>query len=190
MKIKYLKRTQFFGDYQACRVIWITTLKGELLVKFTITDGEGKHLYTIMEPPESDTFDLSNNVLSLEHLEEIRDLLKANNPDIEWDITDEEEVIFMLGFFGECLARRHWLARDSKKDEDVIADYIFDASDKIVKGECFQTDYFKKEATEGEIIENYLLPKLLAREEVDTIVLNIARAGQVNSYSIVIQENE
>lgn len=141
---KIFKANAIFGDYQACRVIWITTLKGELLVKFTITDGEGKHLYTIMEPPESDTFDLSNNVLSLEQLEEIRDLLKANNPEIEWDITDEEEVIFMLGFFGECLARRHWLARDSKKNEDVIADYIFDASDKIVKGECFQTDYFKK----------------------------------------------
>lgn len=190
MKIKYLKRPQRYGDYQASRVIWITTLNDELLVKFSILDKDGNLLYKITEPPESEDFALSDCVLSTEQLEEIKLLLGENDPDFEWNLSDEEEVVFMLGFFGESLARRHWLARDSKKDTGVIVDYIFDSSEKTSKGEFFQIDYFEKGITEDEVIENFLLPKLIEREELDTVMVNIAEAGVVTSYRVTIQGTE
>lgn len=58
VKIKYFKQQQIYGDYQASRVIWITTLKNELLIKFNILDKYGNMLYQISEHPESETFDL------------------------------------------------------------------------------------------------------------------------------------
>ena len=190
MKIKYLKRPQSYGNYQANRVIWIVTLKNELLIKFNIIDEFGNLLYKITEPPETENYEMSEYALSAEQLTEIKNLSDENNHDFEWDLDDEEEIVFMLGNFGEILARRNWLARDSEKDDQVIVDYIFDSSKEVLKNEFFQVDFFAKGITEDEVIENFLLPKLIEREEMDTVIVNIAEGGVVDSYRVTIQEHE
>lgn len=190
MKIKYLKKRQEFGDYQASRVIWITTLKEELLIKFNILDKAGNLMYQISEQPESDTYELYENTLSVEQLQEIAGLLQENIPDIEWDITDEEELALMLGYFGECLARMQWLGRESKKDNDIIVDFIFDSTEKAIKDEISQTEYVETGTTEDEVIEQFLLPRLIEREEMNRVFVNIAEAGVVNSYLVTIQADE
>lgn len=190
VKIKYFKQQQIYGDYQASRVIWITTLKNELLIKFNILDKYGNMLYQISEYPESETFDLTENMLTQEQLAEIAGLLRENVSDIEWDLTDEEDIALMLGYFGECLARRYWLARDSRKDADIIVDFIFDSSVETLRNEITQTKYMAKGTTEKEIIEKFLFPKLMEREEMDRVFVTIAEAGLVNSYLVTIQSEK
>lgn len=186
MRVKYQKRRQLFGEYQASHVIWINTLKDEVLIKFNILDQTGNLLYKIMEPPESDNYELTQADISVEQINEIQQLLMKNDPDFDWQY--DADVALILGSFGESLARRHWLIRDSKKESDVIVDYIFESDAEHATEEIFQTDYFEKGITEDEVIEQYLLPKMIERKDVDTVQVNIAEAGVVNSYRVTIQE--
>ncbi|MBO0452263.1 MULTISPECIES: hypothetical protein [Enterococcus] len=190
MKIKYLKRLQSFGGYQASRVIWITTLKDELLMKFNILDKDGILLYQISERPEYEEVDLIDYSLSNVHLKEIGNFFKEDFPEIEYDWDDQEEKTIILGYFGEFLARRHWLARDSKKCDDIIVDFTFSSSTGESGESASKVEYIVKGTTEDEIIENILLPRLMERERLDRIFVNIAEAGAVNSYLITVQEDK
>lgn len=194
MKIKYLKREQSFGEYQARRIVWIHTLKGELLLKSEIIDKAGNLLYRITELPESDYYEISDNVLTLEEMKDIAELLRQSDLDKNWqeeiDFDDEEDLAFVLGSFGEDVATRDSLIRKSRKTDEVIVEYIFDSSKGIGDEEVFETVHFKPEVTEDLLIEDYLLPMLLEREELDAIRVKIARAGVVNCYLVTILEDE
>lgn len=190
MKIKYLKKLQFYDDYHASRVIWIRTLKKELLFKCSILGQTENVVYKVTDQTEDKPYIITENVLTREEIKRINDLLTHNYRDFEWDYEDEEGIDGMLGFFGEILARRHWLERDSSKMDGVIADYIFDSSEEINYEELTKTAFFKKEATEDEIIERYLLPELVERETLDMMQVHIARGGRVNSYLVTIQGYE
>ena len=72
----------------------------------------------------------------------------------------------------------------------MIVEYIFDSSKGIGDEEVFETVHFKPEVTEDLLIEDYLLPMLLEREELDAIRVKIARAGVVNCYLVTILEDE
>ncbi|MGG5373148.1 hypothetical protein [Enterococcus sp. AZ196] len=192
MNRKYLKRKQSFGDYQAARVVWVHTREDETLLKADILDKTGKVVYKITEPPQSELYEISANALTFEQLEEITHLLRTSDLERNWeeeiDYDDEEDIAFVLGFFGECVASRHSLMRESRKTEDVIVEYTFDSSEDYTGDEICKTDYLKKEATEDDLIEEYLLPKLLEQEGMDTLRVHIAAAGVVNSYLVTIQE--
>ena len=188
MKIKYTKKQLDFGEYRAGRVIWIRTLKGESLVKLNVLDKDGVILYRITEPPESDSYEIEQKYLTVKHLEVIEDFIKEYEPEFECE--DEDDVTFMLGEFGNQLARCHWLARDSKKTKKMMVDYYLYPTDICAGEGAFHTDYLDSGLTIDEVLEKHLLPKMIEANALNKFDVTIAEAGEVSSYQVTIEEVE
>lgn len=194
MKIKCVKNKHPFGEYRATRVVWITTLDNQLLLECDVVDKEGNILYRILELPDEEEFEIFDNDLTVEELKEITAFIMEGDGELEeewqdyFDYENEKDMSIVLGYFSYRLATCHSLARESNKTEDVIIKFGFDSS-KGLDGENFsETVHFKKDVTEDYVIEDYLLPKLLEREDCDRFRVYIAKAGVVNSYLVTIQE--
>jgi len=188
VKIKYLLKQLDYGEYQAGRVIWIRTLKDELLIKLNVLDKDGVILYRITEPPESDSYEIEQKYLTAKHLEVIEDFIKGYEPEFECE--DEDDITLMLGEFGNQLARRHWLARDSKKTKKMMVDYYLYSTNDYNEERLSRTDYLDSSLTMDEVIEKHLLPKMIEADALNKIDVTIAEAGEVNSYQVMIEEVE
>lgn len=193
MKIKYVKNKHPFGEYRATRVVWITTLDNQLLFKCDVVDREGNILYRVSELPEEEEFEISGNDLTVEELKEITALMMKGDGELEEDwegysYKNEECKAIVLGYFAYRLATCHSLARKSNKTEDVIIEFGFNSSKDADVEHFFDKAQFKKDVSEDYVIEDYLLPRLLEREEYDLFRVYIAKSGVVNSYLVKLQE--
>lgn len=186
MKIKYTKKPLDFGEYRAGRVIWIRTLKGESLVKLNVLDKDGVLLYRVTELPGDTTYEIEEGYLTLKHLETIKDLISQNYPD--FDREDEDEVDFMLGDFGRKLACYQWLAKDSKKSQQMIVDSVLYSTNDYIEEETFQTNYFEKGLTHDEVIKKYMAPKLIENRTFNALEVTISESGNVSNYQVTIEE--
>ena len=188
MKVKYTKILQTHGEYRASRIIWITTLKKEELIKFDVVDSKGNLLYQITEPPEYDRFTISKyGDLTEERLQEIKELMVANDPDYEWAVDTEEEATFLLANFGRDLVCCQFLARESRGCEDAIVYYSFDSSEEKLEKLFLETLFFKLNESDEKIIKRSLLPKLLKCKNMDRIDVVIARNGMSHKYLVMLQ---
>lgn len=186
MKIKYTKKQLDFGEYRAGRVIWIRTLKDELLIKLNVLDKDGVILYRITELPGDTTYEIEEGYLTLEHLETIKDLISQNYPD--FDREDEDEVDFMLGDFGRQIACCQWLAQDSKKSQQMIVDSVLYSTNDYIEDEAFQTNYFEKGLTHDELLKKYMAPKLIENSTFNALEVTISESGIVSNYQVTIEE--
>lgn len=117
MTINYEKIQQSYGNYRTARVIWITTVKDEHLLKCDVLDKDGTLLYRVIEPPESDNYELADEgKLTKDQVLEIGRLMETNNPLYEWDQEDMEDTILMLGSFGKEMSIQQWMAKTSFKN--------------------------------------------------------------------------
>ncbi|AXG40129.1 MAG: hypothetical protein L0M04_06695 [Enterococcus sp.] len=187
MTINYEKIQQSYGNYRTARVIWITTLKDEHLLKCDVLDKDGTLLYRVIEPPESDNYELADEgKLTKDQVLEIGRLMETNNPLYEWDQEDMEDTILMLGSFGKEMSIQQWMAKTSFKNQETMLTYVVYSGESLEESQPY-IEHLDKKLTEDEIIEQHLLQKIQQDEEIGSMEVTIARSGMVSSYFLTFE---
>ncbi|MGO3792334.1 MAG: hypothetical protein ACTJG1_12860, partial [Enterococcus gilvus] len=176
-----------YGNYRTARVIWITTLKDEHLLKCDVLDKDVTLLYRVIEPPESDNYELADEgKLTKDQVLEIGRLMETNNPLYEWDQEDMEDTILMLGSFGKEMSIQQWMAKTSFKNQETMLTYVVYSGESLEESQPY-IEHLDKKLTEDEIIEQHLLQKIQQDEEIGSMEVTIARSGMVSSYFLTFE---
>ncbi|MBO0452254.1 hypothetical protein [Candidatus Enterococcus murrayae] len=187
MKVTYEKEPIDFCDYHAERVIHITTLAGEELIKFNLLDKDRNHLCTVTEKPDNAPIEVSEDNLTSEEIKEIAGVLNEMYPEVEWEEEDLEDTLWV---FGLQITRNESLLEYSRRFDTQVVQYDFTSTDEVLEDdeEVCELEFFEEHLTDAVIIENILIPKILEYDGLDTIILKIIQGGILRCYRLMIKK--
>ncbi|MGM0168775.1 hypothetical protein IGI39_004530 [Enterococcus sp. AZ135] len=195
MTVEYKKTQLSFGGYRPERVIWITLLNGQRVVKFNLLDQAGNVLYRIEEKNDGAEViesKITYGSLTEDQKEDIQQILAKNKPHYSWD---EEEIEDALRYFGYEIARLDSLVRNARKHNEILVNYdIYSSYEEDEEGNKIENlcgiDHHEVGTITRAEIENGLVQKLLKHKEWDTIEMKIIENGQLDNYLLEFEDRD
>lgn len=173
-----------YGQYRVGRVIWITTLKDETLVKCDVLDLAGNVLYRVKELPGDLPRAIIREGITQEQIEDIQSILDQAEMYFDWYDGDIDGT---LSYFGCMLARIESLREYSMDSKMSAVSYdVYSSIDDIEP--VSEMEFYEDETLTREELEKQLVLKLLAHDEVlDTIEMKFSKNGTVSAYRLVLE---
>lgn len=175
------KELLHYGEYRVGRVILITTLKGEMTLKFNVLNKAGDILYKFRQNMEEDNFEVVVESITSNEIGDIQQIFSKNQA--EWGECSLEDT---LGIFGLELVDNSEMIKYGQNDNDTVISYSFHSSIEKTGAAANNIEFFEEGTSEQDIIGDYLMPKLLANKRSDMLKLKIVENGELKCYRITV----